>query len=58
MAAELKKRGYRAYVTSIRLNQKTFYRVRVGAYQTRQAAAADLEQLQDTYKNAEVTRNR
>ena len=58
MAAELKKRGYQAYVTSIRLNQKTFYRVRVGAYQTRQAAAADLERLQDTYKNAEVTRNR
>lgn len=58
MAAALKKRGYRAYVTSIRLNQKTFYRVRVGAYETRQAAAADLERLRDTYKNAEIQRNR
>ncbi len=45
MAAELKKRGYPAYVTSGRLNQKTFYRVRVGRYRSRQEAMVDLQRL-------------
>ena len=59
MVAELKKRGYRAYVTSGTLNQKTFYRVRVGAYGTRQGAMADLQRLKAAkYKNAMITRNR
>lgn len=59
MVAELKKRGYRAYVTSGILNQKTFYRVRVGAYRTRQDAMANVQRLKDAnYKNAMITRNR
>ncbi len=58
MVAELKKRGYPAYVTSGRLNQKTFYRVRVGKYETRQGAMADLQRLKSAnYKNAMITRN-
>ena len=58
MVAELKKQGYRAYVTSGTLNQKTFYRVRVGAYGTRQGAMADLQRLKGAkYKNAMITRN-
>ena len=59
LAAELKKRGYPAYVTSGRLNQKTFYRVRVGTYGTRQGAMAVLQRLKASdYKNAMITRNR
>ena len=59
MVAELKKQGYRAYVTSGTLNQKTFYRVRVGAYGTRQGAMADLQRLKAAkYKNPMITRNR
>lgn len=59
MVAELKKRGYQAYVTSGRLNQKTFYRVRVGTHGTRQGAMADLQRLKaSNYKNAMITRNR
>lgn len=45
MAAELKKRGYEAYVTSGRLNRKTFYRVRVGRYRSRQEAMVHLQRL-------------
>ncbi len=57
MAAELKKRGYLAYVTSGTLNRKTFYRVRVGAYRTRQEAMADLQRLKAAdYNNAMITR--
>ena len=59
MVAELRKRGYQAYVTSGRLNQKTFYRVRVGRYGTRRGAMADLQRLKAAnYKNAMITRNR
>ncbi len=58
MVAELKKRGYRAYVTAGELNRKTFYRIRVGRYGTRRAAMADLQRLKtDNYKNAMITRN-
>ena len=58
MVAELKKRGYPAYVTSGELNRKTFYRVRVGRYGTRQEAMADLQRLKnEDYKNAMITRN-
>ncbi len=57
MAAELRKRGYRAYVSSGTLNRKTFYRVRVGAYGTRQEAMADLQRLKTAnYRNAMLTR--
>ena len=45
MAAELRKRGYEAYVTSGQLNRKTFYRVRVGRYRSRQEAMVDLQRL-------------
>ncbi len=59
MVAELKKRGYRAYVSSGTLNQKRFYRVRVGAYGTREDAMADVQRLKAAkYKNAMLTRNR
>ena len=59
MAAELKQRGYRAYVTSGRLNEKTFYRVRVGAFGTRQQAMAEVQRLKASkYQNAMITRNR
>ena len=59
MAADLKKRGYRAYVTSGTLNRKTFYRVRVGAYKTRREAMADLQRLKAAnYENAMITRTR
>ncbi len=59
MAASLTKQGYRAYVTSGRLNEKTFYRVRVGRFGTRQEAMAELQRLKAAkYKNAMITRNR
>lgn len=59
LAAELKKQGHRAYVTTGRLNEKTFYRVRVGRYGTRQEAMAELQRLKAAkYKNAMITRNR
>lgn len=59
MAAALKKQGYRAYVTSGRLNEKTFYRVRVGRFGARQEAMAELQRLKAAkYKNAMITRNR
>lgn len=45
MAAELKERGYEAYVTSGKLNRKTFYRVRVGRYPSRQEAMVALQRL-------------
>ncbi|MCY4489478.1 MAG: SPOR domain-containing protein [Deltaproteobacteria bacterium] len=45
MAAELKKRGYDSYVTSGQLNRKTFYRVRVGRYRSRQEAMVELQRL-------------
>ncbi len=43
--AELKKGGYEAYVTSGQLNRKTFYRVRVGRYRSRQEAMVVLQRL-------------
>ena len=63
MVAELKKRGYKAYITAGKLKTKTaagklrtetFYRVRVGRYDTRQEAMVDLRRLPKTakYKNA------
>ncbi|MDE0032621.1 MAG: SPOR domain-containing protein [Deltaproteobacteria bacterium] len=59
MAASLTKQGYRAYVTSGRLNETTFYRVRVGRFGTRQEAMAELQRLKAAkYKNAMITRNR
>lgn len=58
IVAALNKLGYKAYVTSIKLNQKTFYRVRVGAYRSRQAAQAALDRLKTRYENAEIKRNR
>lgn len=58
MAAALKKRGYPAYVTAGKFQQKTFYRVRVGAYGTRQHANTDLQRLRAAdYKNVMI-RNR
>ena len=58
MAAKLKKRGYEAYVTAGQLNQKTFYRVRVGRYRNRTEAVADLQRLKtEDYKNAYITGN-
>ena len=58
MAAELKTRGHQAYVTSGELSGKTFYRVRVGRYGTRQEALAALQRLKtQNYKNAMITRN-
>ena len=58
MAAELKKQGHRAYVTTGRLNEKTFYRVRVGRYGTRQEAMAELQRLKAAkYTNAMLRRN-
>ena len=58
MAAELRKRGHRAYVTSGELSGKKFYRVRVGRYGTRQEALSALRRLKaGNYKNAMVTRN-
>lgn len=59
MAASLTKQGFRAYVTSGRLNETTFYRVRVGRFGTRQEAMAELQRLKAAkYKNAMITRNR
>ncbi len=59
MVTELKKRGYRAYVTSGRLNEKTFYRVRVGAYGSRREAMAEVQKLKAAkYENAMIMRNR
>lgn len=58
MAAELRKRGHRAYVTSGELSGKKFYRVRVGRYGTRQEALSALRRLKaGNYKNAMITRN-
>ncbi len=58
MVSELKKRGYKAYVTSGTLNRTTFYRVRVGSHGTRRGAMADLQRLKAAnYKNAMITRN-
>ena len=58
MAVRLKKRGYEAYVTIGQLNQKTFYRVRVGRYRNRTEAVADLRRLKNQdYKNAYITVN-
>ena len=57
MAAELKKRGYQAYVTSGQLNQKTFYRVRVGRYRSRQEAMAALQRLKKDKYDVMLTRN-
>ena len=57
MAADLKKRGYRAYVTPGD-KRKTFYRVRVGRYRTRREAMEDLLRLKnENYQNAMITRN-
>lgn len=56
MAAELKKRGYEAYVTSGRLNQTTFYRVRVGRYGSRQEAMTDLQRLKKDKYDVMLTR--
>ncbi len=59
MAADLRKQGYQAYVTTGRLNEKTFYRVRVGRFVTRPEAMAELQRLKAAkYKNAMITRNR
>lgn len=59
LAAALKKQGHGAYVTTGRLNDKTFYRVRVGRFGTRQEAMAELQRLKAAkYKNAMITRNR
>ena len=57
IVAALKKQGYKAYVTSIKHNKRTFYRVRVGAYQSRRAAQAALDRLKARYENAEIQRN-
>ena len=58
MAAELRNRGHRAYVTSGELSGRKFYRVRVGRYGTRREALAALQRLKtENYKNAMITRN-
>ncbi len=58
LAAALTKQGYRAYVTSGRLNETTFYRVRVGRFGTRQEAMAELQRLKAAkYKNAMIRKN-
>lgn len=65
MVTELKKRGYKAYITAGKLRTKTaagkirtaiFYRVRVGRYDTRQEAMVELRRLPKTakYKNAMI----
>lgn len=64
MVTELKKRGYKAYITAGKLKTKTpagklktktFYRVRVGRYGTRQAAMVELRRLKlANYKNAMI----
>ncbi len=59
LAAELTNRGHRAYVTTGRLNDKTFYRVRVGRYGTRQEAMAELQRLKAAkYTSAMIRRDR
>jgi cell division septation protein DedD len=46
IVANLKKDGYPAYVEQIRIADKgVWFRVRVGSYQDRQQAAADMERL-------------
>ena len=59
LVAELKKRGFPAYLTTGRLNDRTFFRVRVGAYETRQKAMDQAGKLKAAkYTNAMITRNR
>lgn len=59
MVAKLRRQGHGAYMVSVELNGRTFYRVRVGRYGSRQEALADLQRLKAAdYKNAEITRTR
>lgn len=59
MVAKLRRQGYGAYMVSVQLNDRTFYRVRVGRYGSRQDAMGDLERLKAAnFKNAEITRSR
>lgn len=60
LVANLRRQGYDAYAVSLKLEDgRTFYRVRVGRYGSRQEALADLQRLKATdFKKAEITRNR
>ncbi|WP_054700328.1 SPOR domain-containing protein [Desulfosarcina cetonica] len=52
IVANLKRDGYPAYLSRIVIPQKgLWFRVRVGSYQTREQAAADMTRLQQSRKN-------
>jgi len=59
MASELDGEGYSAFVVSGQVKGKTWHRVRVGKYASKEAAMITLEKLRDVerYRNAIITRN-
>lgn len=59
MASELDGEGYAAFVVSGQVKGKTWHRVRVGRYPSREAAATALKKLKnvDRYRNAIITRD-
>lgn len=59
MASELDGEGYSAFVVSGQVKGKTWHRVRVGRYPSREAAMTALQKLKnvDRYRNAIITRD-
>lgn len=59
LVANLRRQGYDARAVSVEIKGRTFYRVRVGRYGSRQEALADLQRLKAAdFENAEIARNR
>ena len=54
IAAQIKSKGQSAFVTSVKVSGKTYYRVRVGPMAERAAADAALAKLKGTYSGASV----
>jgi len=59
MASELDGEGYSAFVVSGQVKGKTWHRVRVGKYASKEAAMMTLKKLRDVdrYRNAIITRD-
>ena len=52
MAAKLQRLGYRAYLVPTEIGDQTWYRVRIGPYDTQEQAAAAEQELRSRYRTS------